>query len=765
MADVVTRLVVESKEYDSKIARATSGLTQFEKKCREVGGTLEFVEKEDLAFVQALGQMDTVASTATGKLGELKKAFTELSVQYQNLTKAEKQSPYGKALAGSLDQLKGRIKGLEGDLSKAQLDMNGWGDAAKSLGSKLGIPIESLTRLGPAAAAAGVAIKVVGDAFKQNEELMDEWGHVTQSTTALYQGFLNALNTGDISGFINNMKKIVSSARSAYDAMDELGTFNSFNKIQVEQARTGFSEAITNYREGSGSKEDVKAAAEQLKNEMTTRQQKEQDAYVAAIKQLAESRGVDADKLQKVLAGSYGDYEKIKKIEMTGERTRIVGGGRTAHAVKEKYAANEMEQLGEMLRKLGDDELGKIQQLGATAQATKTEISQIDKQVVRVLGGEGKSQKAASSVKVKVPIEPELPEGSIAKLRKQLSEAQKAFELAGDDKGRETAKKQIEELTAQLEKLTGKAQKAAKAVQMVEGPSGYSQAGISALRGEIQGGMKDMQIGSKEYMVEASRLVDLSSFENLLNTAVQAGIEIDPTILEANFEKIDLGVDVSDEEWQTLVDTINAQLKKLGLDPIELDVKTGNVKEAGKEIEQQAQVVGEGWSAVAGAINTVGGALQGIDDPSAKVAGIIAQAVANIALSFAEASASPAVTGTGWGWLGFAAAGIATMISTIASIKQVTAGSYASGGIIPGNSFSGDNQRGILPDGSTIGVNAGELILSKSQQSNLASQLEGNSPMRGLSLTTDISGSNLRIVLNNDNRSKGGSRNFYSKVH
>ena len=80
MADVVTRLVVESKEYDSKISRAAQGLTQFEKKCREVGGTLEFVEKEDLDFVKALGQMDTVASTATGKLGELKKAFTELSV-------------------------------------------------------------------------------------------------------------------------------------------------------------------------------------------------------------------------------------------------------------------------------------------------------------------------------------------------------------------------------------------------------------------------------------------------------------------------------------------------------------------------------------------------------------------------------------------------------------------------------------------------------------------------------------------------------------
>ena len=752
MADVVTRLVVESKEYDSKISRAVQGLTQYEKKCREVGGTLEYVEKEDLDFVKALGQMETVSSSATGKLGELKKAFTELSVQYKNLTDAEKRSPYGQALSNSLDQLKGRIKGIEGDLRSAQSDMNGFGDSFKQLGSKMGIPIDMFTKMGPAMAAAGVALKVVGDAFKQNEVLMDEWGRVTESTTAVYHGFLNALNTGDISGFLDNMKRIVTSARNAYDALDELGTFNSFNKIQVEAARTGFTEAVANYREGSGSKEDVKAAADKLKNEMTTRQQKEQDAYVAAIKELAASRGVDADQLQQVLAGTYGDYEKIKNIQMTGERIRPMG---YRHAVKEKFAANEMERMGEMLRKLGDDELGKIQQLGATAQATQTEIAQIDKQVVRVLGGEGRSQKATSGVRVKVPVEPELPEGSIAKLRKQLSEAQKEFEMASSDEGRNAAKDKIDAITASLEQMTGKGSNAAKVLTQVTGPSGYSQEGIGALRSEIQGGMKSMQMGSAEYMIEAKRLVDLNTFENLLKAATNAGLELDPAELEGKFENIDLGIDVTDEEWQTFIDSINAKLAELDLPPIEVDFKTGGV--GVKEMEKQVQGVGQGWKEVASAIGTVGGALQQIDDPTAKVAGIIAQAIANIALSYAEAAASPAVTGTGWGWLGFAAAGVATMVATIASIKQATAGSYASGGIIPGNSYSGDNL--------TANVNSGELILNRAQQASIAGQLQASNPMGGLSLTTDISGDNLRIVLNNSNRSSGGDRNFYSRIH
>lgn len=165
MADVVTRLVVESKEYDSKIARATSGLTQFEKKCREVGGTLEFVEKEDLDFVKALGQMDTVATTATGKMSELKKAFTELSIQYKNLTDAEKQSPYGQALASSLDELKGRIGDINTKLGEAKGELEMSGSAFEKFASGLGLPKGALKEIGSAMGSLGPVAGAAGKAM------------------------------------------------------------------------------------------------------------------------------------------------------------------------------------------------------------------------------------------------------------------------------------------------------------------------------------------------------------------------------------------------------------------------------------------------------------------------------------------------------------------------------------------------------------------------------------------------------------------------
>ena len=293
------------------------------------------------------------------------------------------------------------------------------------------------------------------------------------------------------------------------------------------------------------------------------------------------------------------------------------------------------------------------------------------------------------------------------------------------------------------------------------GPSGYSQAGISAFRSEIQGSMKNMQMGSDEYMFQAERLVDLNTFENLLKTAIANGIQPDQAMLEGLFEQIDnatfsdnaleLVPSVPDDAWAELTAQINEHLANLGLDQIELDVKTGGVKSLNKEVEGTIDHV----SGAASAFQALGDAMSNIDDPGAQVAGLIAQAIGSVAAGYGAATAQAATMGP-WAWITFAITGLATMISTIAGIKSATAGSYASGGIVPGTSYSGDN--------TIIAANAGEVVLNRAQQTNLASQLEAGSLPNNLHLSTEISGTNLRVVLDNDNRSKGGSRGAYSRI-
>jgi hypothetical protein len=126
--------------------------------------------------------------------------------------------------------------------------------------------------------------------------------------------------------------------------------------------------------------------------------------------------------------------------------------------------------------------------------------------------------------------------------------------------------------------------------------------------------------------------------------------------------------------------------------------------------------------------------------------GIIGEAIANIASGFAQASAQEGKGGV-WYWIAATAAGLATMISTISSIKSATSGNFAEGGIVPGNSYSGDNIR-------AYGLNSGELILNRSQQDSIASQLQDGG-MQNLRLSATVTGDQIRLVLNNNGKRKG----------
>lgn len=207
---------------------------------------------------------------------------------------------------------------------------------------------------------------------------------------------------------------------------------------------------------------------------------------------------------------------------------------------------------------------------------------------------------------------------------------------------------------------------------------------------------------------------DMNALTNLMKLKIENGLEgID--IPSELLQKAILGdgmdpIDIPDEYWQALAAEINEELAKLDTDPYVIDVKTGNITKVAKEAE-------EGWQEAARAVQAVGGALQQLEDPSAKIAGIIGQAIANIALGFAQATAASGKAGI-FGWIAAIAGGIGTMISTINAIHSATG--YSEGGMIKGNSYSGDN---IMANGGTIGLNAGEIVLNRAQAGNLAAQL------------------------------------------
>jgi hypothetical protein len=120
------------------------------------------------------------------------------------------------------------------------------------------------------------------------------------------------------------------------------------------------------------------------------------------------------------------------------------------------------------------------------------------------------------------------------------------------------------------------------------------------------------------------------------------------------------------------------------------------------------------------AVGAVGSALNQLENPAAKVAGIVGQAIANIALGFAQATAK--TTGGGiFGWIAAITGGLATMVSTISAIHNATG--YAQGGIVKGSTYSGDRVQGLVDGVTPVGLNAGEVVLNHSQQATLAAEL------------------------------------------
>ena len=197
MADVITRLKLESGEYDSKIKRAAQGLQRMEEECRKVGGTLANLEKDQLDFVKGLGNMETVSKSARGRLGELTTAFTDLRAQYNRLTQEEKQGDFGKALNASLERLKVRIQDTKQELNSINQEMSGskfgqFGGMIDSLGQKMGLNVnitELLTsRTAMMTAGIGAATAIVGKATqewaKYNTELAKQ-DQITTVTTGL----------------------------------------------------------------------------------------------------------------------------------------------------------------------------------------------------------------------------------------------------------------------------------------------------------------------------------------------------------------------------------------------------------------------------------------------------------------------------------------------------------------------------------------------------------------------------------------------------
>ena len=183
--------------------------------------------------------------------------------------------------------------------------------------------------------------------------------------------------------------------------------------------------------------------------------------------------------------------------------------------------------------------------------------------------------------------------------------------------------------------------------------------------------------------------------------------------------------------WQTVYD-VSAQ-QSLNITSQVSSVYSALQSNLSTSFQALFQQIGNGWSGLKDiAINFCQSMYQSFvkmlaDLAAEQIKNIIAVQVANvaaakvnIAANAAEAGSKAAAASAGWALWGAIAIGAGIMAAVLAF-----ADGFATGGVVPGNSFSGDN---VLAR-----VNSGEMILNRAQQARLFDIAEGNTEPGGTS--------------------------------
>lgn len=330
-------------------------------------------------------------------------------------------------------------------------------------------------------------------------------------------------------------------------------------------------------------------------------------------------------------------------------------------------------------------------------------------------------------------------EGSIDAQTKKVQDLQKAWRAAADDKSREDIKKQIDEAQRTLDLMTGKIKAMPKIDIKFDGLAPNGMTGKARTPEDLQQGAVKMKQAVKLEIDQDASKVDSETLKTLMKDAIQNGINGMDLQFGILGDKIGKGIDIPDDSWQGILDQYNALREMIGEEPIVINFKTGKIDKVVNETEKLKKTIGT----TAQVVGTIGQAFNAIEDPAAKVAGTVAQAIANIAMAYSDALAKDQTTKFNiWGFIAAAAASTVSMATTIAQIHSQTG--YAEGGIVKGNHYSGD-----MLDGGSFGINAGELVLNRAQQGSLASQLEGSAGgFRNGQIVGRIEGEKIVLVAN-----------------
>lgn len=363
-----------------------------------------------------------------------------------------------------------KTQGFDADLGKAKKSA---GDFASQIGGKLAGAVGKFA--GALTAVAGSAM-TFESIIRGSQKTSDEFDRVVRSVTTTVESFFTAISTGDFTSFNRGLDDIIARARTANDALDQLGnTTMSYNYFNARN-QADFAEAITVLRDKNATA-DEKAAAKATADRIMGSQKeiteqlalRSRNAIAALVSEkntlnLNKISRIDIDDVLALDVSSMGDtikedlkaayneyvgiYNKMKERYTTLEATSEIG---VFNRVVNQEALDEAMQgitdkykqailFNEILVRNSDDWLQNLIQIQQTSDNAVRGMAQMERQLNRAsqsgTGGGGSSSGGITSAVA----------GSLAAIDAEIKKAQQEYANTASAAAREAAMKTITEL-------------------------------------------------------------------------------------------------------------------------------------------------------------------------------------------------------------------------------------------------------------------------------------------------------------------------------
>ena len=189
--------------------------------------------------------------------------------------------------------------------------------AGEGASEGFGKMIAAAKKLAPAVSAGAAAFEVIKRAVQSNNSLFDEYERTIAAAQASFTSFSTSLARVDFSNFIDQMGEVISNAREAASAIQDLDDAKLFGRkaqAEIDFEAEGYYSVLKNK---NASRADVDAALAGLADLRTRQENANLDvasanryANATLFAEILSSQGQSASALDFVRVGADGRYKK-----------------------------------------------------------------------------------------------------------------------------------------------------------------------------------------------------------------------------------------------------------------------------------------------------------------------------------------------------------------------------------------------------------------------------------------------------------------------